>query len=168
MKQKMVLVLSLGTILLTACNQEVKEKEVLVLQLEKEVKEKEALVLQLEKENLELKNNILEFEQEKIESAKETNRFKYIKDTSKIDLNSILIYENPKSINYDLHQKTDKGVDIIINSTILCNEQEYYIVSIQAPESLNMSTHNVGYSKKIPLPRQNSAVGFIYANYCLS
>ena len=152
MKKRLIILVSVGTILITGCN---------------DSKEKEIRILELEKQNLELKQSILEQKEESLNSSK-TEKFHNVRDNQKIDLNSISVFQDPKSVNYDIHEKLPNGVDIIINSTILCDDIESYTVNIQAPDSIKINRSNIGYSYKRPISDKNKDAIFIYNKYCMN
>jgi hypothetical protein len=153
MKKNLIILLSVGAILLTGCN---------------DSKEKDIRILELEKQNLELKHSMLEQKEEKTFNSSKTEKFHPVRDAQKIDLSSITVFTDPKSVNYDMHDKLLNGVDIVINNTVLCDDIEAYVVNIQAPESVNINRSNIGYSNKRPISDKNKGASFIYNKYCLN
>ena len=101
-------------------------------------------------------------------NSSKTEKFHNVRDNQKIDLNSISVFQDPKSVNYDIHDKLPNGVDIISNSIILCDDIESYTVNIQAPDSIKINRSNIGYSYKRPISDKNKDAIFIYNKYCMN
>lgn len=150
------------TLLISGCNEN-KEKEHIEnkerlekenIELKKKLEEKDTENKeQLEKENMELKNTL----------AQKKERFYYIKDTVKVDIDSIMIDANA-DLYYNIHVLGDSGrMDTIITVMLLCDEAAAYMVSVDSPRKVN--TDNFGPEHKFSIENSGHA-SYVYKNHC--